>query len=575
MKKIFPWILVASAVWFNHFYRHGLEQSLGHQIFYSLPVIGHFRYGLFLAQKWPLVILALLFFFYWLIKQKTLLTNLKENRFYILIIAIVLLTSHWFSFQRWFEFDDFRVIGHHNAVTGTPDENAMGLSNSVFYAIGMVYLVVRWFGTNFDLYNSLGLIFYFFTAVVIFSFTLKLQKNKYVALIAALFFITAPTYYRQTLQMQEFIGDGFSVLLFSLTNLMLVSGFYPGAILAAAATLEFGLSRTHFISLTLLLVTIFLAPRIGNLRKGWIISLFTIPTLTLFYLPVFINFFPESVDQVHWSYNFSNIIRISDSVFGVMVPHGIAFNLIWFLRWTFNHHVYISVACGAILVFGFLGISFFLFRKRKILAAKLVFIGIVTVVAAITFPTLSGIRVIQNTKDLTIQYDDIYPAAPTSYGVFSTFGAVLILIGLGQVVKKNLFRNLSIFLVAFNALTVAKSDIEWARQYSAPERAINPQMMPLIPGDGRVKVIYTPPPTEILSRYIDFFYQLYRIREPLYFTNDGQAFIDMLAKYKPSNEDVYVFAMDTKTYKVTDVSSKVRPYLGKNLTPEILKASLK
>lgn len=575
MKNYFPWLVVGVAVFLNHYFRFFILQSNADTVFKAWPIIGDMRYGVFLTQKWLLVIIALLMFCFWLKKKKNIVLEVKKYRLPVMIILLVTLVSHIFSFNRWFEFDDYRVIGHHHAVSGTADQNQMGLSNSTSYAIGMVYLVVRWFDTNFTLYNSLGLFFYFLTGVAIFAFVVKLQKKKTVALLAALFFVTSPTYWRQILQMQEFIGDGFSALLFALTNLQLLFGFYPGAVLSAAASLEFGLSRTHFISLPLFLITLLLAPRYGVNRRHWIIALAAFPMIMIFYLPIFIEAFPESIDRVNIGSNLANVLRVFDSVFAVSIPHAVAFQLIWFFRWLFNHNVDISVICGIILIGGLLATAFWLYHKKKILAAKLVFVGTVSVVAAITLPTLSGIRIIQNLKDLTIQYDDFFPTAPTSYGVFSTFGMVFVIVGFSQILRRRLFRNVMIALISINAVTIMKSDLEWAKIYSAPPRALNPQLETLIPADGKIKVIYNPPPTEVLSRYIDLFYQLYRIKEPIYIQNDAQAFIDLLDKYKPETDHIYAFVMDTKTYKITDLSEKLRNYPTGKLTLSLVKETLK
>lgn len=569
MNNYLLWIFVGMTVVFNHTFLK--DQNFRNDI----PFLSAFQYGDFLIQKWMLVLIAFLIFGWWLRKQKNLLSSVKKYFPYVLIIAFVLIVTHLFSYQRWFEFDDFRVIGTHYDGLGTNRQEQMGLSNSTSYAIGMVYLVVRWFGTNFELYNTLGLIFYFLTSVTIFAIALNLSRNKFIALLAALFFATSPTYWRQILQMQEFIGDGFSSLLFALTIFQLVKGFYPGAVLSAAAALEFGLSRTHFISVPLFLMTLFLAPRNGVLKKNWFIAFIAFPIITLFYFPIFVEAFPESVDQVNLAANFTHLLRIADSVFAVSVPHEIAFQVIWFLRWLFDTRSNVSVALGIILICGILLLSFWLFRKGKILAGKLVLVGIITVVAAIALPTLSGIRIIQNLKDLTIQYDDMFPTAPTSYGVFSTLGMMFIVMGLGQVIRRKLFNKIMILLIIINGVTLIKSDMAWAKIYSTPERAINPQMEQLIPADGKPKVVFTPPPTQILSRYIDHFYQLHRIKEPLYIQNDAQGFIDYINKYQPDSDHVYAFVMDIKTYEVTDMSEKIRNYSTDELTPELLKTTFK
>ena len=127
-------------------------------------------------------------------------------------------------------------------------------------------------------------------------------------------------------------------------------------------------------------------------------------------------------------------------------------------------------------------------------------------------------------------------------------------------------------LVVLNVVTLFRSDIEWAKIYSLPQRKVNIQLANLLPYDGQTKVVYTPPPTQVLSRYVSYFYQLYRIRESLNFTNEEGEFIKLLADYKPAKDHVYLFVLNTETHEIVDFSNRLREYYPeKKLTNEILK----
>lgn len=569
MRKYFspflPWILVIVSVYFNH----RLKDTYFRE---SLPFVQDIQYGDFLVRKWPIVLVAILFLVFWVIRNWPTKEIIKSTTLPIVVIALVTFSVHFFSYERWFEFDDYRVIGTHHDVIGTPRQNyEMGLSNSDFYSIGMVYLVVRWFDTNFDLYNTQGLITYFFVGVVIYATIYQIQKNRVVALLVALFFVTSPTYYRQTLQMQEYIGDGFSTLLVAFSFFFLINKWYPSSVIFAAAALEFGLSRAHFVALPLVFLTLFRPPKIKSQKIHWVLSVLSYPILTTLYVPLFLYHIPHSVDQEHWMNNWTNFLRVADSVFAVVIPHEIIYPLItqlWRLTSSFN---YTSIILGFLIIFCFITASYWLWIKKHKTPWLLFTVGGVMTVAAITMPTLSGIRVIYAVEPLTSQYLTPLPTAPTSYGIFSTFGMAFLIAGLGHLINRAVFLKCLIILIVLNSLMIIKSDREWAREYSTPQRATNPQLAELIPENGKVKIIYA---KDILSRYVDLFYQMYRIKEPIYIQNDVNAFIELINKYKPQREDIYIFTVDNRTYKIADLSSEVRDYEG-YLTEDVVREILK
>ncbi|MBI4058767.1 hypothetical protein HY404_00850 [Candidatus Microgenomates bacterium] len=575
VAKYYPqWIILILALIFNYGLRLLLLKPDGHDYFYEFPFARSVRYSDYLFQKWNLVLAAVLVGIIWLWKEKKIFRDIRQNIPYIIIIALVTLAVHWFSFQRWFEFDDYRVIGHHYAVTGTPKQNEMGAGNSYFYGIGMIYLVVSWFGTKFELYNGLGLTIYFLTGVVIFAIANKFQKDKFISLTTALFFITSPTYWRQTLLMLELLGDGFKLLLFSLSIYFLLSRYYSGAIIFAAAALEFGISRTHFIAWPLLLMSILFVRKNNQENWKWIIACIFFMAMSLSYIPLMGHFSPQILDGKNWLNNWPQIMRMADMIFGITIPHGISHTLIYFLQWLFGYK-YTSTLLGFLITVGLAVLTLWLFRKRKFLAAQLILTGLFIVVAAIIFPTLMGIRLLTDIHKLTWQYKDSLPAGPTAYGAFSTFGFIFILLGISKVLRQKLFIKILVILILLNSFTVIKADKEWIEEVSGPQRITNEQLAKILPADGQVKIIYTPKPTQVLSRYIYNFYQLYRIKEPIYSSTDTDEFISLINQYKPNKEKIYLLTLNTDNYVIYDNSDKLRIYEPTKLTPSSVEAILK
>ena len=569
------WVTTIISIVLNFILRIILKNPKGIETFYdySWPILGTLRYGDLLIRKWFLATIAFGFFVGWVIKKRTIISTLKRYWVYFVLILATTFITHVFSFDRWFEFDDYRVIGHHYAVEGTAEPNQLGVGASIFYSIGFAYLVVEKFGTNFFLWNFTGVATYALIGVAIFFLANKLQGNPKASLAASLFFVTSPTFFRQKLLMIEFIGDGFTLLLFILSLYFLISKFYAGAVMFAAAAMEFGFSRTHFITIPLLLTGVFFL----GFKKNWFakkerfFTLLIFPLLAVSYLPFLTSKQPHVLNYTNFFANWKQLVRLGDMIFGVTIPHGIAHPMIFFFQWLFDDHPYISSFLGLTVVLSLLFIVIWLFVKKKILAAKIVSIGLVIIVTAIVFPTLMGIRLVSELNSLNVQYDDLFPAAPASYGLFSTFGLTITILGLAQISKKRIIKILFILLIILNSVTILKSDHAWAKEYAYPQRIINKELTPLIPADRNVKIIYTPKPSHVLSRYISHFYQLYRIKEPLLFTTDPIIFIDLLKTYQPEKEGVYVLIMDTKTYKINNLSDRVRPHYKKGeISPDLL-----
>ncbi|MBI4058768.1 hypothetical protein HY404_00855 [Candidatus Microgenomates bacterium] len=561
MYKCLVWLTVFSSILINHTLLK--DQNFRN----SLPLIHNLRYSDYLIQKWFLVAAGFIILGWWLFNQRNIFKYLKINLLPILIILIVLLICRSISFQRWFEFDDYRLIGHQHAVNGTANYNQMGLINNPFYGYAASYAVVNLLDDKFELYNSLGIFILFLIGVVVFTIANKLQKRRLVSLLAALFFVTSPTYWRQILQMHEFLGDTFPLLLSTLSVYLLVVRFYPGAIIFAAAALEFGLSREHFIALPLILIGLFFVWSKKIPKEELIITLATLPILSMLYLPVLSSHPPEILNKNDWLSNWPQLIRISDSIFAASMPHGVASFLLFLPRMLMPNNFYISSLLGVLIVVSLIILIIWSFNRRKILAAKILTVGLVIVTVSMVFPTLMGIRLVHDFKILPEQYSDFFPAAPTSYGLPAAFGLAFLVIGFGQLVRLKIFNIFLISLITINIVTVLAADYEWVKQFSRPQRIANQQLENIISADGQTKVIYA---EKILPRYISYFYQLYRIKEPLYVSNDPEEFIRLIKKYQPKKEGIYLLVLDDKNYTIYDNSQKLRVYEVQKLTAKLL-----
>lgn len=550
MKEFFIWVVVLGSVFVNHFFLKDQYFRKG------IPLIDHIRYSDFLVQKWFLVFVAFVVFTVWLFKnRKGVWIATRRNILFILLIFIITFGVHIPSFQRWFEFDDYRLIGHHFAVSGTPKENEMGAVNNPYYGYAFGYLVVRWFTDSFELYNATGIIILILIGFVIFFISNVIQKNRAVSLLVALVFTTSTTYFRQILQMHEFLGDTFPLLLFSLAIYFSVKAFYPGAIIFAASAMEFGLSREHFIGVPLFLLVLFFSSKKFSAKRKMVLA-FIFPLLTFFYLSVFLNFQPQIVNRSDWLSNWPQGVRFLDVIFGVTIPHLMSFAIFNFSHFVSQDIAYLSPILG--LMFILVILALIVYNRKNHPAAKLLIIGLSIVTGSVVFQTLSGIRLEHNLSALHRQYLDFLPSAPTSYGLPAALGVSILFLGLSQIMKARKFYLLAFTVIVINSIGFLKADIEWIKRFSFPQRAANGYLAGIIPYDGKVKVIFTPHPHELLSRYISYFYQLYRIRDQVYWTNDPNELINLLNKYKPDKGHVFLLTFDKSSYEVYDKSELLR-----------------
>ena len=433
MKKHFTWIVVFLSLVINHTL---LKQQSFRQ---EIPFVNNIRYSDFLVQKWFLSVVAISVLFVWVfVNKRKILNSLLRRKVYLLAIMFITLIIHLSSFQRWFEFDDYRLIGHHFAVSGTDNYNSMGAVNNPYYGYAFAYLVVGWFGDKFVLYNATGLIVLILIGLTIFFFSNLIQKNKFVSLLTALIFTTSTTYFRQILQMHEFIGDTFPLLLFAAAIYFVIKRFYPGAIIFAAASMEFGLSREHFIGVPLFLLVLFFAHQKLIMRKKIVVALI-FPLMTFAYLPVFLNFPPQIINRSDWLSNWPQAVRLLDVIFGITTPHLLAYPVFNFFNFILHNFFYSDEGILAYFspIFGFVFVltmsALVILKRENYLAIKLLVVGMSIVVGSVVFQTLSGIRLEHNLSALHRQYLDLLPSAPTSYGLPAALGISILFLGFSHI----------------------------------------------------------------------------------------------------------------------------------------------
>lgn len=544
-KKKLIWILIISAIALNFF-----------DIVAALPLFEDIRYGHMLAKKLFLVAVALGIAFYWLSRQKGLLKQIKQSLSYVMLIGLALLLAHSLSFSRWFYFDDFRILSHHVAAT---DLHSVACCGSGYFPLALFHVVIQFFGMNFELYNSFGLFLYFLIGLVIFALVKQLLKKNIIALLISIFFVTSPTYFHEILAVNEFTGNGSALLLFVIAIYFAFVKFWPGVIIFTAAALELGLSRTHFMPIPLIFITWLFA---GNIKKSKLIMIIIPIVLFLLALPyrnlIFgIDIFSRGLKVPQW-----DVLYIyPDMVFGVIVPHELSYIIIRILRLFFEDLWYLSSILGGLVVVIFASATIWLIKQKKILPAKLIFIGLVIILGSLALPSMTGSRVERNLKALTAQYTGIDPVRATSYGVFPTFGMVFIISGFAGLMSYKKFKSAIIVLIIFNTFTLINADRIWARDQNYSLKTLTFRLSKLFPEDGKIKIIHIPPHTRRLWDSLNTFQGLYRPKEEFLITGaDRQEFLDLVNKYKLPASQLYFIKLHTESLTIIDFSDQIRPY---------------
>lgn len=549
IEKLIIWVVVIVAIFL-------LNRFTKYQASIHLPIVDNIRYGYFLFQKWFLVVIAFSVFGFSLFKKRKLF-NLKLLKAYLLpsfYISISLLIARFGSFNHWFYHDDFGIVGYHFSHLNTSNLQGMNCCAPGYYSLGLMYLVIHWFGHIFEAYKALGLFIHFLAGVSIYALANKLQQNKTVSLLAALFFVTTTTNFYQTISALEFMGDSFSLLLFILSIYTLIAGYWSGSVIFTAAALEFGLSRTHFISLPLLLIIWLFIPKNSRWKPEWILTSLAFLILPLTYLFVFPHITGPSGNALEWN----PIFVYASVLFGVTVPQTIIYPTVKYLRLLTDNSPYIVPFLGIAIIIGLILLAvWFIYKKRP--AAKTFFLGLVILFVSILIPVLRGSRITSNFQGLTTQYLSGVPALSTGYGIFPAFGLVLLIIGLGQVIQPRIFKIILLSIIVFNIFSYMKLDSNFADMYAVQERAINKQMQNILPADDQTKIIFVPDRSKLyisLLRYTEVF----RAKETIIVTSEPDKFMAAMNKYKPAKDHLFYFALNENTFQIHDWSERLRAY---------------
>lgn len=554
-KSFFLWAIVLLAVVLNFF-----------DLVAPLQIFDNLRYGHMLAKKFFLILIAFGFLGYWIYTNKNLLQVLRQNLIPLIIIAGSLGIARILSFTRWFYFDDFRILSHHVAAT---DLHSVACCGSGNFPLALFHFLISFFGMNFMAYNLFGLFLYFLVGVVIFTIIKNFNKKNFTALLISVFFVTSPTYFHETLAMNEFIGNASALLLFVIAVYFVIVRFWQGVIIFTVAALELGLSRTH--TLPIFLTTMVWMFTEGSRKgKAYIKSYMLLVPAILFTLAlpyrniIFgIDIFSKGLKAP----SFDRLFIYPDMVFGTMVPHGISYVLISLLYTPFKGYWYISTIIGILIVTSLTLLLLWLFKQKKILAAKLILVGLVIVLGSLALPSMTGSRVEGNLKALTAQYTSTYPVRATSYGVFPTFGMALILSGFALLVSYKKFKLFIIPLLILNTFTLINSDRIWATTQSRDLKTLTIRLGEIFPEDGKTKIIHIPPHTRHLWDSLNTFQGLYRPKEKFLITGgDRNEFINLINEHKLPAGQLYFLKLHYESLTIIDFSEQIRPYYPNDMT---------
>ncbi len=529
------------------------------------------HYGEYLASKFFLVTVAFLVLGYWLTKNPKTLKSLKPNLIYFVFIGLSLLLARFFTFDGWFFHDDFRLL------TGI-FTNASEITYPQ-YPVGILYLITNWFGGNYHLYNALGLLWYLSNGAMIFAIGNVLQKKKYVSCLASIFFVTTPTYFQEKLLIGNFVGDGFLMLLFLLSLFLLLRNFLIGSIIFAAAALEFGIARTQFIAAPLVLTGLFFLPKILT-QKSKLLLLFLFPFISLAYLPVFLSH--HSITQN--KYDLNHVISLAQ-IFGDMlstitIPFAFNYSIVYGLAHLFNKWPYITILLGYIVIFIILFLSIIFYLKKKILAAKLLFLGLVIIVTATLPAVIAGVRV-DRAVDKFVEYNlssiigGSYqgPRSATAYGFFPSIGLALIILGIGTLIKPKPYKIIIAGVIIINIASYIYSDWNWAEYWGRHNQKMVAQLERILPKQDKPLYIYISLRQRFLWQGIRDFQHIYRATTPIMPLLGVKEFTEEILKSNPSPNQLY-FLVEDWNYNIYDYSQNIRIIPKEQLSFDDLTKSL-
>ncbi|KKQ18445.1 MAG: hypothetical protein US31_C0004G0007 [Berkelbacteria bacterium GW2011_GWA1_36_9] len=509
----------------------------------------------YLANKFFLVVVAFLVLGYWLFRNPKVLKSIRPNLIYLAVISLSLLMARIFTFEGWFFHDDFRMI------TAIFNRSPIGILYPQ-YPVGILYLVADWFGGNYYLYNTLGLLGYFVSGTMIFAIGNILQKKKYVSLLAAIFFVTTPTYLQEKLLIENMIGDGLIMLLFLISFYLLLRNFISGSVIFAAAALEFGVARTQFIAAPLILAGLFFLPKILKQKKKIILLLF-FPAISLAYLPVL--FTHHSITRNE--YNINHIINIfkvfGDMLSSITVPFAFNYSIVYGLAILLHKWQYITIALGYLIIFLVLLSSFILYLKKKFLAAKLLFLGFIIITTA-TFPAvIAGVRV-DRAVDKFVDYNlssllgsNMGTRTATAYGFFPSIGLVLVAIGLGTLLKPKLFKIILSAIIVINIISSVYLDWNWAEYWGRHNQKMVTQLEKILPKEEKTQYVYVSSKQRFLWQGVKNFQEIFRANQKITTLQSAKDFSKEILKVQPSPNQLY-FLVEDWSYNIYDYSGNLR-----------------
>ncbi|MFH1827140.1 MAG: hypothetical protein ABH812_01745 [bacterium] len=531
-----------------------------------LSLFDNIRYGHYIVRKFFLVIIAFSVFIYWLKKQNNVFSFFQSNFKYLAIIGLTLILSRVLTFNFWFYNDDTRFFSWQIYAPTLPNYNPQahwGPYQS--YPIAFFLLLISWFKTNYALYNILGIFFYFLAGTAIFALGNVIQKNKFVSLMAAIFFLTTPTNFQGRLLVGEIVGAPFTVLLILLSFYLLLRKFVPGALIFAAAALEFGVAKTYIMALPLTLFSIFfvfnrsIKNNVKISKKSLYFLIISVIAISLVYLNTFLGVVPKS--RLFDVGIFGKLIIFGDVLLAVTTPLILTQPLVKLLNFLLHNWIYLTTVLGFIVALVFSLIGLIAFLKKKFLATKLIFIGLSIILPTALISSLMGVRIDHNIQKL-VEYviNTPIPTGATGYGILPALGLSIILISIGTLFNNKTFKVLAISLILINIVSSYIYDFRWARSpYGYPQRRFNVQLQKSLSRDGTKKYIFVPASQQPLFQGINTFADVFQGDQVYYRENDPDTFVATLKKENPPADYIYFFVTSGHPkYDVYDYSDKIR-----------------
>ncbi len=554
LDNIYLWIITICAIYLNIYLVLHFDLR-PNRFVHSIPILDNIHYGRYIFKRAFLVLIAICFLIYWLRPLRSFVKQIKRHILPITVILVCLLLAHFLSFGMWFGAGDSRAF----------PEIMEGLQyiENPYYPLMPYYLAMNFFGHNYVAYLSFGLFAYLLSGVSIFWLLNRLQTNKTISLLSSLYFVTTPNYFQAFYNMTEFIGDGFSLLLFIISMHLLVRRFYAGAVIFAAAAFELGISRTNFIFAPLLMTGLLFTLDLKRINWHQIVAFVAFPIL----------FIISKWTVDYTAYNgFDNplihhtvreyILMFFTMIFAMSIPHEFINIFLSIFKLLLGDSLYAAPLIGVLILIFLMGIFTFLYKKN-ILSAKILLLGIVILTGAAVAPTIFSLqRLMQEIGKLTSQFSDIFPSSYTIYGIFPSFGVSVVIAGITLSFKSKRIRNVILYILLpvvliANSVSSLHAEALAIKYYANPQKKINEQLKNLLPADGKQKIVFVPTP-DLNNRniyggiigYKSFFLPADRVTQ----VYDLSSFMQAVKTSSVSASQIYFFVHSINTDKIYDFS---------------------